>query len=334
MNASHFSTFNFPYSGIDGQSSMPPLADASNVELNSHQVDLFSQHASMNHGLASAPPSNVLTGVHATPAHAFGAAGSDPRRASVDTSDDDVLERSSPLSNQHEDAAQDDFTPSGQGRGDGTDLGVKVKNNRSLAPPAWSELKTKAGKDRKRLPLACIACRRKKIRCSGEKPACKHCMRSRIPCVYKVTTRKAAPRTDYMAMLDKRLKRMEERIIKLVPKTETVAPPIIRAVVKPSVLGMGGSSGNKPSSKKRNSDEAFGTDLEAWARSSKTKHSEDDVATSAANQDSGEEQLLQEGITTLPSKEIQEHLAEVFFDQVYGQTYQLLHKPSYMRKLR
>jgi hypothetical protein len=94
--------------------------------------------------------------------------------------------------------------------------------------PAWSEMKTKAGKERKRLPLACIAraadflaaacdacqrqtlpllpglglhltpsrkrlplaciaCRRKKIRCSGEKPACKHCTRSRIPYVQNWT---------------------------------------------------------------------------------------------------------------------------------------------------
>src|SRR5204863_1854351 len=84
---------------------------------------------------------------------------------------------------------------------------------------------------------ACIACRRKKIRCSGEKPACKHCLRSRIPCVYKVTTRKAAPRTDYMAMLEKRLKRMEERIIKIVSKDEQQPDMsnIARAVVRPAV---------------------------------------------------------------------------------------------------
>ena len=64
---------------------------------------------------------------------------------------------------------------------------------------AWAELKTKAGKERKRLPLACIACRRKKIRCSGEKPACKHCFRSRNPCIYKVSTRKVilTPQTGF-----------------------------------------------------------------------------------------------------------------------------------------
>ena len=101
--------------------------------------------------------------------------------------------------------------------------------------PAWTDMKTKAGKDRKRLPLACIACRRKKIRCSGENPGCKHCLKSRIPCVYKVTTRKAAPRTDYMAMLDKRLKRMEERVIKIIPKNEVERiPAVTRAIVKPN----------------------------------------------------------------------------------------------------
>ena len=100
--------------------------------------------------------------------------------------------------------------------------------------PQWTEMKTKAGKERKRLPLACIACRRKKIRCSGEKPACKHCVRSRIPCVYKVTTRKAAPRTDYMAMLDKRLKRMEDRVIKLIPKESL--PSVARRWCSPRAL--------------------------------------------------------------------------------------------------
>ncbi|KAJ5575275.1 Aflatoxin biosynthesis regulatory protein [Penicillium hetheringtonii] len=128
--------------------------------------------------------------------------------------------------------------------------------------PAWSEMKTKAGKERKRLPLACIACRRKKIRCSGEKPACKHCTRSRIPCVYKVTTRKAAPRTDYMAMLDKRLKRMEDRVIKTIPTDETRDMASIgRSVVKPS-----GSGQASRAQKKRSADEAFAAEMDQWTR--------------------------------------------------------------------
>ncbi|KXL48423.1 hypothetical protein M433DRAFT_63237, partial [Acidomyces richmondensis BFW] len=205
-------------------------------------------------------------------------------------------------------------------------------------PPPWSELKTKAGKDRKRLPLACMACRRKKIRCSGEKPACKHCLRSRIPCVYKVTTRKAAPRTDYMAMLDKRLKRMEERVIKIIPKEEQgIVTNTGRAVVRPPLP----PPPPKPQgvSKKRGAEQAFGDELDEWANAKTATEGNIHDAPAAVKQenleahDAEEHNLLVEGADKLPPKELQEHLSEVFFDYVYGQSYHLLHKPSFMRKL-
>ena len=192
-------------------------------------------------------------------------------------------------------------------------------------PPSWSELKTKAGKERKRLPLACIACRRKKIRCSGEKPACKHCLRSRIPCVYKVTTRKAAPRTDYMAMLDKRLKRMEDRVIKIIPKEEMAnATAIGRANVRPSVSAQNFKA---QSGRKRVAGEAFSSEAEDWAHSKSGSRPPRVL-------DSAEIRLFMEGANKLPSPEIQEHLSEVFFECLSGQAYHLLHKPSFMRKLR
>jgi len=229
----------------------------------------------------------------------------------------------------------DEFGLNGAGVGDGSDLGGRTKEEKNDTMPPWSELKTKAGKERKRLPLACIACRRKKIRCSGEKPACKHCLRSRIPCVYKVTTRKAAPRTDYMAMLDKRLKRMEERIIKIVPKEEQNphSPSVTRATVKPAIPGtlpIRNSTG-----KKRAADEAFGPELDAWAKSASTANSDgNSKSSSLMAQEAEESKLLLEGAEALPLKEIQEHLAEVFFENLYGQTYHVLHKPSFMKKLR
>ena len=201
-------------------------------------------------------------------------------------------------------------------------------------PPAWSELKTKAGKERKRLPLACIACRRKKIRCSGEKPACKHCLRSRTPCIYKVTTRKAAPRTDYMAMLDKRLKRMEERVIKAIPKEDLPDLSVAgRAIVRPALLGQLARPFRAPSQKKRSADEAFVMELEDWTKSRDHKKGPENHAR-GNNPNDGESRLLTEGAESLPSMDLQEHLAEVFFDCLYGQSYLLLHKPSFMRKLK
>ncbi len=206
-----------------------------------------------------------------------------------------------------------------------------VGNKARKGQPSWSDLRTKAGKERKRLPLACIACRRKKIRCSGEKPACKHCLRSRIPCVYKVTTRKAVPRTDYMAMLDKRLRRMEDRVIKCIPKDEVRDLTAIgRATVKPEPSG---SALKNNGSKKRAADEAFGVELEEWSKSKESDESKPPCQPVKVQEVDGT-QLRTEGADFLPSKEIQEHLSDVFFDFVYGQSYHLLHKPSFMRELR
>lgn len=239
---------------------------------------------------------------------------------------------------------------SGEGFGDGTTAnnngepfneqagdedGGKLDDPQSI--PAWSELKTKAGKERKRLPLACIACRRKKIRCSGEKPACKHCLRSRIPCVYKVTTRKAAPRTDYMAMLDKRLKRMEDRVIRIIPKEDQgVVTNTGRSNVKPTIPPAPPKAG--PGAKKRGADQAFDEELDDWANTKAADPAKKQTATEKGEKepatiDADEHSLLKEGADQLPPKELQQHLAEVFFDYVYGQSYHLLHKPSFMRKL-
>lgn len=215
---------------------------------------------------------------------------------------------------------------------------IKQGETHGSQPPPWSELKTKAGKERKRLPLACIACRRKKIRCSGEKPACKHCLRSRIPCVYKVTTRKAAPRTDYMAMLDKRLKRMEERVIKCIPKEELgIVAGVGRAVVKPSLPAAPPKSSG--GGRKRAAEQAFGSELDEWANTKPANIVSESSATAETHKDRArgadvdEQSFLVEGADKLPSSELQQHLAEVYFDYVYGQSYHLLHKPSFMRKL-
>jgi hypothetical protein len=249
---------------------------------------------------------------------------------SIEESDEGSPESNRDRATSMGDGYGDEF---GLNRGGTGDMNGKSKEDRDGPTPPWSELRTKAGKERKRLPLACIACRRKKIRCSGEKPTCKHCLKSRIPCVYKVTTRKAAPRTDYMAMLDKRLKRMEERIIKIVPKEEHDPTLVTRAQVKPILPGT--APVRNVAGKKRMAEDAFGAELDAWAKSNSRNTNEDPVGGSSLHmQEVVESRLLSEGADALPSQDIQEHLAEVFFDNLYGQSYHLLHKPSFMRKLK
>lgn len=337
MGHSHYANgYGYSFQNLPDSSPMMTMQDATGVGIpGAFTPGSMPQHSDID--LANSQSAHTMASSSVPRTSVDGGAGVSNLGLATTTDDGSVLDHRSPmLGDSLDDPAADEFELSGGGRADGTDLGSKTKDGKSDAQPSWSELKTKAGKDRKRLPLACIACRRKKIRCSGEKPACKHCLRSRIPCVYKVTTRKAAPRTDYMAMLDKRLKRMEERIIKIIPKSDQNSTSnVTRAIVKPAIPGS--ASNPKGGSKKRGADEAFGLGLDAWAKvsikNSRTGLDEEGPQPADALDDE-DSRLSHEGIDALPSKDIQEHLAEVYFDNVYGQAYHLLHKPSYMRKLK
>ncbi|TVY57438.1 putative transcriptional regulatory protein [Lachnellula cervina] len=330
---SQFADFSFPSypglpdNGLHAETQLAHTSDpyALSVHTAGHRNSTTSLHQDHRASMTSMP------GLHRGSFSSTAAMG---QRNSLSAGSD----AASPISNQAggglDGAYGDDFGLSSGGAVDGSDLGSRSKEEKNDPNPPWSELKTKAGKERKRLPLACIACRRKKIRCSGEKPACKHCLRSRIPCVYKVTMRKAAPRTDYMAMLDKRLKRMEERIIKIVPKEEqgNTSVSVTRAAVKPAVPGS--VPVRNSATKKRAADEAFGPDLDNWSKTApKSNIDVDPRPTSLMIQEAEESKLLSEGVESLPSKDIQQHLAEIFFENIHGQTYHVLHKPSFMRKL-
>ncbi len=339
-----FADFSFAYhgtsdNGLAGESKLDSTSDP--YALAGHSLTSDQRHStlSMHHdhrsSVTSLPGDHraSISSIPAVPRASF-SSGRQAANASISDGSEDASPASNRAGGMLDGSYNDDFGLH-SGAVDGSDLGTRTKEEKNDPNPPWSELKTKAGKERKRLPLACIACRRKKIRCSGEKPACKHCLRSRIPCVYKVTTRKAAPRTDYMAMLDKRLKRMEDRIIKIVPKEEQDATTtsVTRAIVKPAIPGtvpLKSSNG-----KKRPADEAFGQELDNWSKSASNTNT--DGASKPLPlmiQEAEENRLLTEGGEALPSKELQEHLSEIFFENVNGQTYHLLHKPSFMRKLR
>jgi hypothetical protein len=332
-----FADFSFSYpilpeTGMQGEAKMENSSDPYNLSGQGSGSD-------RRNSITSMPPDHraSITSIPAVPRASFssGVGMGQAGNTSVSGGSDEASPSSNRAGGGLDGGFGDEFGMDIGGAVDGSDLGGRTKEEKNDPNPPWSELKTKAGKERKRLPLACIACRRKKIRCSGEKPACKHCLRSRIPCVYKVTTRKAAPRTDYMAMLDKRLKRMEERIIKIVPKEEqdSTAASVTRANVKPAIPGT--IPVRNQTGKKRPADEAFGPELENWSKSvSKSEMDNGSKPTSLMIQEAEESKLFSEGADALPSKEIQEHLSEIFFENLYGQTYHVLHKPSFMRKMK
>ncbi|CEJ92064.1 hypothetical protein VHEMI07742 [[Torrubiella] hemipterigena] len=154
----------------------------------------------------------------------------------------------------------------------------------SIAQPAWTKLKTKAGKDRKRLPLACTNCRHRKIRCSGEQPTCSTCTDSGRPCTYRVTSQKSVFRHD----------------------------PRAQQLSKSRTEALNNLNHKKGVSRGRsNSSSSSRSSVLAPRTKTSAKAALDDI-----------------------SKELQEHLFDVFFEHIHGHPCYLLHRPSCMDKLR
>lgn len=53
--------------------------------------------------------------------------------------------------------------------------------------------------------LACMICRRRKLRCDGERPSCSTCTRLGHQCAYDEIRRKSGPKRGYVKALEERL---------------------------------------------------------------------------------------------------------------------------------
>lgn len=152
---------------------------------------------------------------------------------------------------------------------------------------------------------ACIACRKKKIKCSGGRPACQHCLRLNILCEYPVV-RSRGSRLGYTEQLNQRLQALRkyyrhengENLLQDVGTASPSAAPgdahnLIRSVKRP------------PQSPESQSAVSNGND------------STDSLAD-----------------VELPPMEVVVHLVELYFKNVNTQPYSFLHKPTFMARIR
>ncbi|KAI8048392.1 hypothetical protein BDF22DRAFT_602910, partial [Syncephalis plumigaleata] len=64
-------------------------------------------------------------------------------------------------------------------------------------------------KKRFRRTQACDDCRRRKVRCDGNRPSCTSCLRHGVACHYQETLKKRGPKPGYIEKLERRLNLME-----------------------------------------------------------------------------------------------------------------------------
>ncbi|KAG9238615.1 fungal-specific transcription factor domain-containing protein [Amylocarpus encephaloides] len=89
--------------------------------------------------------------------------------------------------------------------------------------------------------IACIICRKRKLKCDGTKPSCSTCTRLGHSCAYDEVRRKSGPKRGYVKALEERLKQVETLL-----KTQDPVPPPKEAT--PSSFSSNNVSGVTPRS--------------------------------------------------------------------------------------
>lgn len=161
-------------------------------------------------------------------------------------------------------------------------------------------------KDKKRLVAACIACRKKKIKCSGARPACQHCLRLNILCEYPVV-RNRGSRFGYFEQLNQRLQ-------------------ALKSYYRPNGDGKDSfQDGDQFNMKVKPGDDAH---MLMKSVKRPLSSSADSTMTSNTNFSDALSPI------DLPPLEVVIHLMELYFTNINIQTYSFLHKPTFMPRLR
>jgi len=79
---------------------------------------------------------------------------------------------------------------------------TEPSNGINTSPDAQGEGHSGAPKPKR---LACMICRKRKLKCDGNKPSCSTCTRLRHTCAYDEVRRKSGPKRGYVKALEERL---------------------------------------------------------------------------------------------------------------------------------
>ncbi|KAF9357494.1 hypothetical protein BGX26_003625 [Mortierella sp. AD094] len=185
---------------------------------------------------------------------------------------------------------------------------------------------------RKRLTQACDPCRKKKIKCDGNKPSCANCAKLDIQCTYLPSMKKRGPRQGYIELLEKRLDKMEKMLQNgpAVVDQESLDPTVTDSENDPSEATF--TRPDKPDSR------YFGN-TSAFSHYNDTEKVINLAACHAPPRQEQSKVLVRNkkplyGIKgEVPRKDILDHLIQLFFDSVYYQL-PIIHPGSFMTQYR
>jgi hypothetical protein len=174
-------------------------------------------------------------------------------------------------------------------------------------PSADSAEDSNTNTSKKKLVVACSGCRKKKIKCSADRPACSNCLRQNIPCDYP-PIRNRGSRFGYQEMMNRRLKSLEKYVdFSVPPKSGPTSSPVQLSDASTTITDM----------------------LNQIDPPHAINTNNNNIVDQGSSRTPGSSKNL-----PLPPMEIVLHLVELYFTHVHNQTYSFLHKPTFIPRIR
>lgn len=208
---------------------------------------------------------------------------------------------------------------------------LKKDGYRAVSKRTSSAAKSGDSKDKKKPVVACIACRKKKIKCSSDRPACSNCLRLNILCEYPAI-RNRGSRFGYMEMLNRRLNHLEKYI------NCSTNPDYHPQFVKIHQKIKNSEFESNSDSKEPLQDDQSGNQIPTVISSKNISEQISQLEPNVPQMHPASPPLPLNDTTIvdsikLPPMEIIIHLVELYFRHVHGQTYSFIHKPSLIPRI-
>ncbi|OQE43566.1 hypothetical protein PENCOP_c003G04093 [Penicillium coprophilum] len=184
--------------------------------------------------------------------------------------------------------------------------------------------------------IACVVCRRRKLRCDGRRPSCGTCSRLGHECSYDEVRKKSGPKRGYVKQLEARLAQVETLLKGQDPEpSQRTSPPqpsenaFTAPIADESILdlpdlsglgGMGGIGGNM--------DNSFSS-LAGAGQPNQILY----PPLTTQGGDNPQWDLISLGLEEpLPSQDVIDELEAIFFEKIYP-TMPIIHRPRYFSAL-
>ncbi|TGO24247.1 hypothetical protein BPAE_0108g00400 [Botrytis paeoniae] len=177
--------------------------------------------------------------------------------------------------------------------------------------------------------IACIICRKRKLKCDGSKPSCSTCTRLGHDCAYDPVRRKSGPKRGYVKALEERLKQVENMLKSQEPTTTTTSPSASNA--------SGAGMRTAPTPDLNVPSPNIGVDGERWRYNNDAQPTLNDMGFSATigmgmglDDFPSTWEMIGLGIEEpLPLQEVIDELHEIYFDNIHP-SLPMIHKYRYL----